>query len=170
MAALGAAKLDKDQARVRRIRGAGLALGALSAILLGIGKLLADKGQTQLALAVLLGAIVALAASLGLRAWGSREARRLAARQPAGPQGAARRVETASGIPELDTRFTDPGTRKGYGRRKWVFFALAFLFLALAEFQYSERGNTLQAILYAAFGLVSLGYALVLQQRLRAAA
>ena len=165
------ASLADDLARSRRLRSFGLALGFVSALLLGLGKYLAGQpGQTQATVAALVAAAVALLASVALTAWGTRESRRLQARRSAGTRaGAGLRRATRSGVPEVDTRFTDPASRKGYGRRRWLLFLAAFVFLALAEFQYTERGNLPMAAVYAGFGLGSLGYALVLRHRLRLA-
>lgn len=173
--------LAKDLAKWQRVRMAGVVLGVAALLLVGAGKWLADQPEREDAtLATLAGAGLLLLASVAITLWSSRESRRLLARQVADLEreahnvrraatGSPLRVETASGIPEMDTRFTDPSSRKAFSRRRWMLFALAFVLLALAEYQYSERGNVAMAMAYGAVGLGSLLYAAWLQQRLRMA-
>lgn len=173
--------LGNDLAKWQRVRMAGVVLGVAALLLVAVGKWLADQpGREGATLVVLLGAALLLVASVAITLWSSRESRRLLARQVAdlereahnvrrAASGSPLRVETASGIPEMDTRFTDPASRKAFSRRRWMLFALAFVLLALAEYQYSERGNLPLTAVYGAVGLGSLLYAVWLQQRLRMA-
>jgi hypothetical protein len=153
---------DADLRAVHRARLLAVVAGILGAACLGVGRVVLDPASDGAVAALILGAFL-LVAAFGLQAWAGMRARTLqAGTGKAAPRGAAQG-------PPADPRFTTPTGRKGMRLRSWLLFAVAFLFLALAEFQYSERANFPMAVVYGTFGVGALGYALVLRQRLKVA-
>lgn len=175
-------RLSDDMRRWQRLRMLAVVLGVAGALAFALAKLwMGDAARQDWALAAAFAGLATGGPALAIGVWSRREGRRLLARQAADLEREAANVRAAAGKggnplatapdhgPETDLRFVDPKGRKAMRRRTWLFFGLAFLFLALAEYQWSERGDAVTAAIYAAFGLGSLVWALFVQQRLKLA-